>query len=393
MPMSYDRDAKLAEIVALAKRLIRNAAVTVGAELNHAGIRASYSLLAERLEQAGLNVVLFQQGSRFPAIYCDAGPRGAPPRGDLLFAGHFDVVAPQHRSQLEPAVDGDWLRGRGAADMLTVVATLATFFCDLAQKLGGDRPEAPRLGMILVGNEEDGETEPWGTPFVLQELEARHGYRPTCLVAGERTGEGAVVAGKVETRNRGLVRVELESTGEVGHTGMTKRTAISALLTLYRELEDALATSEPGPWRTTSGLSYVFGGVEGNFNISARRAVAGFEARPAFAADTRTIRQVIGTRAPELGIEARYRSCEDSVEVDQADARVQRIVAAASAISGVPPADLLGTGKLAGTQARFAPPGCAPVVWGQAGVGPHAAHEAHYLPSVLPWYEMLWALA
>jgi hypothetical protein len=48
--------------------------------------------------------------------------------------------------------------------------------------------------------------------------------------------------------------------------------------------------------------------------------------------------------------------------------------------------------KLPGTSARFAPDGQA-VVWGQAGVGPHAKNEAHFIPSIEPYYNSLNELA
>ncbi len=48
--------------------------------------------------------------------------------------------------------------------------------------------------------------------------------------------------------------------------------------------------------------------------------------------------------------------------------------------------------KLPGTSARFAPGGQA-IVWGQTGIGPHAADERHYIPSIKPYYDALAALA
>jgi hypothetical protein len=48
--------------------------------------------------------------------------------------------------------------------------------------------------------------------------------------------------------------------------------------------------------------------------------------------------------------------------------------------------------KGAGTSARFAPKGQG-VVWGQTGIGPHAAGERHYIPSIDPYYRALEAFA
>lgn len=32
---------------------------------------------------------------------------------------------------------------------------------------------------------------------------------------------------------------------------------------------------------------------------------------------------------------------------------------------------------------------CAAVVFGQPGIGPHSEHEAHYIPSIMPYYKIL----
>jgi hypothetical protein len=48
--------------------------------------------------------------------------------------------------------------------------------------------------------------------------------------------------------------------------------------------------------------------------------------------------------------------------------------------------------KGAGTSARFAPKGQG-VVWGQTGIGPHAASERHYIPSIDPYYRALESFA
>jgi len=44
--------------------------------------------------------------------------------------------------------------------------------------------------------------------------------------------------------------------------------------------------------------------------------------------------------------------------------------------------------KLPGTSARFAPRGQG-IVWGQSGLNPHAKDERHYIPSILPYYQVL----
>ena len=97
------------------------------------------------------------------------GQAGFP--GQLLspitLSGHFDVVPPEPDDrQFQPRVDGDYLWGRGAADMKTVVASTMVW---LAERCNAGPPYPP-VNTILVGNEENGEGEPWGTPHVLADL-------------------------------------------------------------------------------------------------------------------------------------------------------------------------------------------------------------------------------
>ena len=66
-----------------------------------------------------------------------------------------------------PRIEGDYLWGRGAADMKTVVATYMVWMKDM-MKVG---TPFPNISLLLVGNEENGEAEAWGTPFVLKELD------------------------------------------------------------------------------------------------------------------------------------------------------------------------------------------------------------------------------
>ena len=55
----------------------------------------------------------------------------------------------------QPRIDGDYLWGRGAADMKTVVATYLVWMKD-RMKVG--KP-FPNISLMLVGNEENGEAE------------------------------------------------------------------------------------------------------------------------------------------------------------------------------------------------------------------------------------------
>src|SRR5512145_567147 len=107
-------------------------------------------------------------------------------KSPILLTGHFDVVEPEpDDSQFTPRIDGDYLWGRGSADMKTVVATYMVWMKD-QMKAGG---VLPAINMLLVGNEENGEMEPFGTPHVLEGLKREYDYVPQLFIAGERTGE------------------------------------------------------------------------------------------------------------------------------------------------------------------------------------------------------------
>lgn len=387
---------RLEEILSLSQSLIRNHAVSTGAEeVDTVGIQASFDAIVRILEGAGLNLYTFTDGSIYPALYCDAGPIGAPPRGAFLFAGHYDVVAAQSEAQFEPVIDGDWLRGRGSADMLTVVATSVIFMRDLARAYEGRREEAPRIGLLLVSNEENGECDPWGTPFILANLRERFEYQPECIVAGERTGEGAVLYGKVETKSRGMLRAQLiaSAAGTAAHSALnTHKTPIAKIFAMEHAVSDVIG-EQSGFWRSTYHVSYITGGASHSFNITPEECVAGIEIRPANPGEAERYRDAILETAQREGVSVTIPNCEHAVATANDNPWVVRLVDALAKATGEAHEALIGPGKLPGSQVRFAPQGCAALVWGQAGVGPHSAHEAHYIPSVLPFYDALANLA
>ena len=65
--------------------------------------------------------------------------------------------------------------------MKTVVATYLVWMKDMMKS---GKP-FPKISLMLVGNEENGEADAWGTPYVLKELE----LNPSLFIAGERTGK------------------------------------------------------------------------------------------------------------------------------------------------------------------------------------------------------------
>ena len=135
------------------------------------------------------------------------------------------------------------------------------------------------------------------------------------------------------------------------------------------------------------------GGREDNFNIAVSGAKAGFEIRPVPEEPFEKIIDLIVSKVNELDLSCEFLNREPGVSANVGDRRLGRIIEAASTVTGRTAESLMGFGKPHGTQARFAPAGCVPIVWGQAGVGPHSANEAHYIPSIKPFYQVLRRLA
>jgi succinyl-diaminopimelate desuccinylase len=381
---------KPTEIVDLARALIRIPSVS-GAPPERQrpeAINRAATFLLDTLQMTGLDVRSFESG-RFPAVL--ARFPGAP-RPAILLSGHFDVVEPDpDESQFEPRLEGNYLWGRGAADMKTVVATYVIWMKDTL-RAGGNPPP---IGLLLVGNEEIGENDPDGTPHVLAALQAEDGYAPHLLIAGERTGErGDELFGQVCLQNRGLLRLEIVLSGARAHTGFGSSGELEArLLRLRHEVENVLAAglaqpADPG-WSSQIAFPFVRLGEPGIFNVSADRAVLGVEVRPIPAHGVEHLIAEARRVCESASAELRVIAAEDGIACDPDDPYVRALVAAVRSASGTEP--VIGR-KLAATSARFAPRGQG-VVWGQSGIGPHASDERHFIPSIEPYYRALQALA
>jgi succinyl-diaminopimelate desuccinylase len=329
-------------------------------------------------------------GGRYPAVLA-AFPGGAAAPATL--AGHFDVVRPDpNDAQFEPVVDGDYLRGRGSADMKTVVASFMVWM----RRVLAAGPPFPHVNLLLVGNEENGETEPFGTPHVLADLRREMGWAPEFMVVGERTGEkGDELFGEVCTSNRGVVRVRFAARGERTHTGFSEVPAdLLDRLIAARGLLDAvlarhLTLAGDGGWQSTARFPFLTVGESGVYNITAGEGVLGLEVRPIPEDDAGTLVAALFEAGRGLGLEITADVVEGGVACPPGNPHLARLLDAVERISGAP----VRVGrKLAGTSARFAPGGNA-VVWGQSGIGPHTRHERHFIPSIEPYLRVLDAFA
>ncbi len=376
---------RAANVLQLAADLVRIPSVTNCPEERVTQVFSCAGFVANRLASAGLDVRLFDRG-RYPAVL--AAFRNAPTPGVTL-CGHFDVVRPEpDDSQFEPRVQGDYLWGRGAADMKTVVATYMVWMSERAAA----GPPYPPFNLLLVGNEENGEGDPFGTPHVLKTLEKESGWQPQLLVVGERTGEaGDELHGAVCTESRGILRMLVTASGVCGHTGTGGSPAdlldklVEVRSVLGSVFKRHLTLSSLDDWETTARFPFLNVGEPGVYNITAGSGVLGIEVRPIPGDDLNGLVTEAKGLCGELGLEAVVEVMESGVSCPPDNPHLAHLLAAVEQVSGEPA--VIGK-KKPGSSARFAPGGNQ-VVWGQTGIGPHSREERHFIPSIEPYLEVL----
>ena len=388
---------KTAEILDLAQQLIRIPSVTASPNERLDEVHRAGSLIDDYLRSAGLDVKYFD--GKYPAVYATF-PKITNNQLPILLTGHFDVVEPDpDDSQFTPRLEGDYLHGRGAADMKTVVATYLVWMKDVLRV--GTTSALPAISLLLVGNEENGETEPWGTPHVLKELN----LNPALFIAGERTGEkGNELFGEICVENRGVMRFDVVARGLKGHSGVAGTGDLSEKLIAARSaLNDIfsqhLTLHSADGWQSQAKFPFISVGTPGVYNVTAGEGILGVEIRPIPQDDVEGLRAKVEEYCNVNGLEVCMNVMENGVACDPNNPALKALLEAVtnsmSALSGaggaVEAKPRIGK-KLPGTSARFAPGGQA-VVWGQSGVGPHAKNEAHFIPSIEPYYRALHELA
>jgi succinyl-diaminopimelate desuccinylase len=379
---------KTSEILALAEQLIRIPSVTACPEERLDEVRRAATFIYDYARDRGLNVRYFDR-DKYPAVLIGFPGQNSVP---VMLSGHFDVVSPNPDDhQFEPRIDGDYLWGRGAADMKTVVATYLVWMKDSLRRAG----DYPPTNLLLVGNEENGETEPTGTPHALQLLVNENNSRsatPKLLIAGERTGEhGDELWGEVCTQNRGVMRFDVVARGQRSHSGtadsntdlterlLVARAAITAILSRH------LTLSSADGWHSQARFPFIQVGTPGIYNVTADFGLIGAEVRPIPQDDLFHLRDDLQAYCEAQGLELHIPVMENGVMCDPQNPYLLNLLSAIEKMSGGTPA--IGR-KLPGTSARFAPGGQG-IVWGQSGIGPHSSNERHYIPSIEPYYRTL----
>jgi succinyl-diaminopimelate desuccinylase len=385
-PVTVDGvDDRVREVLELSADLVRIPSVTNCADERVDQVFSCGGFVANHLTTGGLNVRLFDRG-RYPAVLASF-PNAEP--ASITLCGHFDVVRPEpDDSQFEPRIQGDYLWGRGAADMKTVVASYIVWMRELA----ASGPPYPPFNLLLVGNEENGEGDPFGTPHVLKTLEKESGWRPELMVVGERTGEvGEELFGAVCTESRGILRMKVTARGACGHTGTGggPRDLLDSLVEVRTVLGSSfnrhLTLSSMNGWETSARFPYLNVGETGVYNITAGSGVLGVEVRPIPGDDLDALVAEVQTLCRELGLEVAVEVMEAGVSCPPHNSHLGQLVAAVEVVSGAP--TVIGK-KKPGSSARFAPGGNQ-VVWGQTGVGPHSREERHFIPSIEPYMKVL----
>jgi len=400
---------KTAEILDLAQQLIRIPSVTACPNERLDEVHRAATFVDDYLRGHGFETRYFD--GKYPAVYACfptlphpspySGNMGRVSRSDgwggegsILLSGHFDVVEPDpDDSQFIPRIEGDYLYGRGAADMKTVVATYLVWTKDTLKAIKGDamRRPYPDISLLLVGNEENGEAEAWGTPHVLKEL----GIKPALMIAGERTGEkGNELYGEICVENRGVMRFDVIARGTKGHSGVAgagdlSEKLIAARAALNEIFTKHLTLKSTDGWQSQTKFPFINVGTPGVYNVTAAEGILGVEIRPIPQDDASALRKEIEKFCAENGLEASFSVMENGVTCDPKNPALLKLIDAVRQVSGGEPK--IGR-KLPGTSARFAPGGQA-VVWGQTGIGPHAKEERHFIPSIEPYYKALGELA
>jgi succinyl-diaminopimelate desuccinylase len=380
---------KTAEILDLAQQLIRIPSVTASPDERLEEVHRAGSLIDDYLRNAGLEVKIFD--GKYPAVYATfpSGTETSDLQPPILLTGHFDVVEPDpDDSQFIPRIDGDYLWGRGAADMKTVVATYLVWMKDKL-KTGNS---SPNISLMLVGNEENGESEAWGTPHVLN----ARGLQPSLFIAGERTGEkGTEFFGEICVENRGVMRFDVLARGRKGHSGIVgtgdlSEKLIAARSALHEIFSRHLTLKSADGWQSQARFPFINVGTPGVYNVTAAEGILGVEIRPIPQDDVERLQAEVEAYCSANGLELCMHVMENGVACSPDNPALKALIAAVTKASGGEEPKI--GRKLPGTSARFAPGGQA-VVWGQSGIGPHARDERHYIPSIEPYYRSLNELA
>lgn len=228
------------------------------------------AILAARLQQAGLEVTTAplrgdETRANLMAILRATTPTNKP----VLLVGHSDVV-PADAAQwtvppYEGAVRGERLLGRGAADMLSMVALETLTMVALAGQDPGELGRARDVILVVTG---DGEVDGKGMQQALVEWpeikRAQHAINEGSFVLESYLRPGEDLAA-IAVAEKGLFQFTIEARGPHGH-GSTPL-ADAAADRIVRATARLLARATPFRWtrataRQLRDIGDARGGVE-----------------------------------------------------------------------------------------------------------------------------------
>lgn len=191
------------DTLALCQQLIQQPSVTPDDQ-------GCQDILKARLERIGFTTEIFEiEGVK--NLWAKRGHSGPT----LCFAGHTDVVPTGDETKWEHPpysanIHGEWLYGRGTADMKGALAAMITAVESFVQN------HPAHLGSIafLITSDEEGPAV-YGTKAVLEQLKIRGEIPDWCLV-GEPSCTHTI-GDTIKVGRRGSLHGFIELTGKQGH--------------------------------------------------------------------------------------------------------------------------------------------------------------------------------
>ncbi|WP_025770753.1 succinyl-diaminopimelate desuccinylase [Thioalkalivibrio sp. HK1] len=343
-------------------KLIKKASITP----DDAGCQ---SLLAARLRLSRFRIEQMRFGSvdNLWARYGDEGPV-------LVMLGHTDVVPPGpldawSSPPFEPNIRGDWLYGRGAADMKGGVAAMVTACERFIKKC--PRP-AGSLALLLTSDEEGPAIH--GIREVIRVLQERNESIDWCLV-GEPSSRDRL-GDVMRIGRRGSLSGHITVQGIQGHIAYPHlaRNPVHDLARLIGELSARTWDEGHPPFPPTSfQVSNIKGGT-GAENLIPGQADAHFNFRYSPAHSRDSLVEAVESTCLDLGIESKIEwRLSGEPFISQPGALTRALREAASSILGIDPKGDTGGGTSDG---RFiAPTGAEVVEFGPINASIHQIDE------------------
>ncbi len=168
-------------------------------------------IISHRLKQLGFQIELMHFGE-VKNLWAKHGS-GSPL---VVFAGHTDIVPPGPREHwesdpFEPTTRGDFLYGRGAADMKSGLAAMIIATENFIRK----HPQFTGAIAFLITSDEEGPSNLNGTKRVIEELTSRNELIDYCVI-GEASSD-KVLGDQIRIGRRGSLSGKLTVFGKQGH--------------------------------------------------------------------------------------------------------------------------------------------------------------------------------